>query len=100
MVRPHLVKEEDAPTPEDIEWTRATLETLKRGGVWVVPRSGVAVMKHGDTEYTVGYMPFWDKLGVSAKGVVADANLIAKHIFACGYTVKVEAFPDEEPNAD
>jgi len=76
MVRPHLVTEDDALTPEDIEWTRATLATLKNGGAWIVPRSGVSVTKHSDTLYTVGYMPFW------------------------GYTVKVEAFPDEEPNAD
>ena len=89
MVRPHLVTEDDALTPEDIEWTRATLATLKNGGAWIVPRSGVSVTKHSDTLYTVGYMPFWDKLGVSAGGVVNDANLIARHIFACGYTVKV-----------
>ena len=32
-----------APKPEDLEWTKKTLESLKDGGVWGIPYSGAIV---------------------------------------------------------
>ena len=64
-----------------IQWTRATVNSLKVGGVWAVPRSGALVSRTGEAEVEIAVPPD------AGADQVDDAILIARHCTAAGFEV-------------
>lgn len=68
--------------PEHVKWCKSLFATIKDGGAWAVPRSGLVFRKEGKTL----------KLVALADGISADASAdlaaIKEHFAAAG--IKVE----------
>jgi hypothetical protein len=80
--------------PEHIEWSRRHFATMRDGGVWAVPRSGMIYTKRGNELVLTARMPHDPAMPCSAaeldRSQRDDFESIKKHFAAAGITVKWE----------
>lgn len=77
--------------PDDIQWSQGLFASLKDGGVWAVPRSGLIFSRKGDTLVLVSRMPYDARMPFSQDMLEAvqasDFDAISQHMAAAGVPV-------------
>lgn len=81
---------------DEIVWSIGLMASLREGGVWGVPRSGLVFQKRGDALVLVGKMPYEDSdlslpRELYDEGQEADIDGILKRFEAAGFQVLRDA---------
>lgn len=63
--------------PEFVEWTKTTIDMMKIGGCWMIPRSGVVVIRTGETTVLVDKSRQW-----------GYEDLLEGYLEAAGFTIE------------
>jgi len=76
---------------EHIEWSRRHFATMKDGGVWGVPRSGLVFQRQGAALVLIEQMPWIEDMPLTkaqlAEQQQGDFDVIQKYFGAAGITV-------------
>ena len=76
---------------ENVEWSRGLFRSMREGGIWAVPRSGLIFTRQGDTLVLTVRMPYDAALPFSEDLLIAmqrsDFEAIAQHMRAAGVLV-------------
>jgi hypothetical protein len=80
------------PTQAHVEWSRQLFDTMRDGGVWGVPRSGLLYVKRGNRLVLTARMPYDPAMPIAEKQFDeqqhADIELIKQHFGAAGIVVE------------
>ena len=66
----------------DTRWSRNLFNSLRDGGTWGVPRSGLVFQRRGKTLHLIARMPFDEELAAAARAghdVPADAAALRRY---------------------
>jgi hypothetical protein len=81
---------------EHITWSKRLFESIKEGGIWAVPRSGLIFKKHEKKFTLITTMPHVEGMPMTARQLTKyqkqDFKVIRKHFKAAGIPV-VKAAP-------
>jgi hypothetical protein len=75
-----LLTNEESLEPQNVAWTKRTLDSLKIGGVWGVPRHFIIIHRTGETTVTIQE--------TEATATCEDYAYLLQHIAAAGYTIQ------------
>lgn len=77
--------------PEHVAWSRGIFDSLRDGGVWAVPRSGLVFTRRGAGLVLTSRMPWDAAMPVASERLVAyqaaDFDAIAAVMLAAGVPV-------------
>ena len=86
---------DDPASDSSKSWCRQLFDSMKDGGIWGIPRSGLVFRKSGDQLVLVDTMPHDPAMTVSPKQLKAaqesDYRATARHFGAAGITVTRKA---------
>jgi hypothetical protein len=81
--------------PSHVEWCRRLFASLKEGGVWGLPASGLIFMKRGKDLVLTARMPHTAKMPLTAEELQQQQDdlleLTRQHFGAAGVTVREES---------
>jgi hypothetical protein len=77
--------------PEHIAWSRQTFDTLRDGGVWMVPSGGLIFTKRGGGLVLTQAMPWMEEMPVGRDELIKQQDgmydAIKQHFEAAGVPV-------------
>ena len=78
--------------PNHVEWSRRHFATMKDGGVWGVPRSGLIFQRQGGELVLIDRMPHTEEMPVTPEQLAeqqrSDIAVITAHFGAAGIVVR------------
>lgn len=90
----------DPIKPDDVLWCRRTFESLRDGGLWGIPRSGLVFTKRGDLFVLTEEMPYDPAMPITEAELreqqADEFRSVRRHFAAAGITVVREIESDEE----
>lgn len=91
--RPERLKDAEI-SPDHIEWSRNIFQTLREGGIWAVPRSGLVFQKREGKFFLVQRMPWDESYPIPREEMrnfqTHDLRLISRYMRAAGVLVEDE----------
>jgi len=78
--------------PAHVEWSGRLFATMKDGGIWGVPRSGIIFQRQGEELVLTTRIPYTEELSVTPEQFdqqqQADFDVVKAHFEAAGIRVR------------
>lgn len=88
---------------QHVEWCRNLFRTMRDGGVWGIPRSGLMFKRQADALVLVAQMPHDPAMPITREQLIeqqeSDYEGTREHFGAAGVTVKKGLIPDGPPTS-